>query len=72
MDNNNKNNDYYNLQQLEENFQIAQYHQEIRNHYAQQNPGGNLLGKGMFGIDMKDLREIKAPSAPTVNSSAGM
>ena len=28
--------DYYN--QYDENYQIQQYHQEIRNHYAQQNP----------------------------------
>lgn len=30
------NTDYYN--QYDENYQIQQYHQEIRNHYAQQNP----------------------------------
>lgn len=65
----NSNSDYYNLQQLEENYQIAQYHQEIRSHYAQQNPGGNLLGKGMFGMVTSDLVELKAPSASSVNSA---
>ncbi|PVD32297.1 hypothetical protein C0Q70_07730 [Pomacea canaliculata] len=36
--------DYHSLQQLEESLQIEQYHQEIRNHYAQQagNAGGNI------------------------------
>ncbi|BFZ07680.1 hypothetical protein BsWGS_10719 [Bradybaena similaris] len=63
------NNDYYNLQQLEENYQIAQYHQEIRSHYAQQNPGGNLLGKGMFGMVASDLVELKTPTSSSVTSS---
>ncbi|XP_059161538.1 scaffold protein salvador-like [Physella acuta] len=61
--------DYYNLQQLDENYQIALYHQEIRSHYAQQNPGGNLLGKGMFGMAASDLVDLKTPSASSVNSS---
>ena len=55
--------DYYNLQQLEENYQIAQHHQEIRSHYAQQNPGGNLLGKGMLGGG--ESHDIKPSIGPT-------
>ncbi|CAG5127422.1 unnamed protein product [Candidula unifasciata] len=65
------NNDYYNLQQLEENYQIAQYHQEIRSHYAQQNPGGNLLGKGMFGMVASDLVELKTQTSPVTSSGVG-
>ncbi|CAL1529664.1 unnamed protein product [Lymnaea stagnalis] len=63
---NSTNSDYYNLHQMDDNYQIAQYHQEIRSHYAQQNPGGNLLGKGMFGMAASDLN---TPSASSVNSS---
>ncbi|KAH9489433.1 hypothetical protein Btru_056366 [Bulinus truncatus] len=66
---NNSSSDYYNLQQLDENYQIAQYHQEIRSHYAQQNPGGNLLGKGMFGLVTSDIIDLKTPSASSVCSS---
>ncbi|XP_005105681.1 scaffold protein salvador [Aplysia californica] len=66
---NGNNSDYYNLNQLDENFQIAQYHQEIRSHYAQQNPGGNLLGKGMLGLAASDLVDLKTPSASSMNSS---
>ncbi|KAK6999231.1 scaffold protein salvador [Biomphalaria glabrata] len=65
---NNSNSDYYNLQQLDENYQIAQYHQEIRSHYAQQNPGGNLLGKGMFGLVTSDLHDLKTTSGSSASS----
>lgn len=33
----NNSGEYFNLQ-YDDNYQIQQYHQEIRNHYAQQNP----------------------------------
>ncbi|GFR71419.1 salvador-like protein 1 [Elysia marginata] len=66
----NNNESYMSQQQSDENYQIAQYHEEIRSHYAQQNPGGNLLGKGMFGVVASDLSDLKTSSTgSSVNSS---
>ncbi|RUS70928.1 hypothetical protein EGW08_021310, partial [Elysia chlorotica] len=58
-------------QQSDENYQIAQYHEEIRSHYAQQNPGGNLLGKGMFGMVASDLSDLKTPSTTSSVNTSG-
>lgn len=64
-----KNNELYVSQQSDENYQIAKYHEEIRSHYAQQNPGGNLLGKGMFGVVASDLSDLKTTSINSSGSS---
>ena len=48
--------------------QIAQYHEEIRSHYAQSNPGGNLLGKGMLGVGVADVGEGRGEVAPGPSS----
>ncbi|GFO48749.1 salvador-like protein 1 [Plakobranchus ocellatus] len=66
------NNEHYASHLSDENYQIAQYHQEIRSHYAQQNPGGNLLGKGMFGMVATDLSNLKTPTTGSSVNSSGV
>lgn len=47
-------NDYHS--QFDENYQIQQYHQEIRKHYAQQNPGGQTVQQSLHASTQKEIQ----------------
>lgn len=49
-----------NANAYDDNYQIQQYHEEIRNHYAQQNPNHQL-----YGQQQQEAQQIATTSAPT-------
>ncbi|XP_021370560.1 protein salvador homolog 1-like [Mizuhopecten yessoensis] len=54
-------NDHHN--QYDENYQIQQYHQEIRKHYAQQNPGGQIVKQSLHASAQKEIQTTVPSSA---------
>ncbi|XP_060079151.1 protein salvador homolog 1-like [Ylistrum balloti] len=53
--------------QYDENYQIQQYHQEIRKHYAQQNPGGQIVKQSLHATTQKEIQT----NVPSSGSSSG-
>lgn len=61
-------NDYHS--QYDENYQIQQYHQEIRKHYAQQNPGGQIVKQSLHGSTQKEI-QTNVPSTVATSGFTG-